>query len=338
MSSDTSARAAQPSYVVLPQVAHPSKTKQSNNSDIAASKANISMPKTVVEFLVSHFSRIPQQVWLKRIEAGKVHWADGSLITQDTAYRPATRVYYYREVEAETKIPFLQKILHQDEHCILVFKPHFLPVTPSGNFVNECLIHRLRIATGIDTISPAHRLDRPTAGVMLMTVNPETRHAYHSLFSDGKINKQYQAIAEITPELMAQDQAGELKLPIHWTVKNRMVRSTPSFLMKVIEGEANTHSEISLIAIKGSRGLFELSPITGKMHQLRVHMMSLGMPLENDANYPNLAPKSADDFSKPLRLIAKRLTFTDPLSNIERMVSCQGYDAEFDIVENDSHQ
>ncbi|WP_076538942.1 pseudouridine synthase [Shewanella sp. UCD-KL21] len=321
MSSDTSARAAQPSYVVLPQLTHPSKN----------AAASSTAPKTVVEFLVSHFAQIPSQVWLKRIEDGKVHWADGSLITVDTAYRPATRVYYYREVVAETKIPFLQKILHQDEHCMLVFKPHFLPVTPSGNFVNECLIHRLRIATGIDTITPAHRLDRPTAGIMLMTVNPESRHAYHALFSDGKITKQYQAIAKLTPALLVQSQAGELSLPIHWTVKNRMVRSTPSFLMKVTEGEPNTHSEISLIAIKGDKGLFELSPITGKMHQLRVHMMSLGMPLENDTNYPTLAPKSADDFSKPLRLIAKSLQFIDPISHIERQLSCEGYEAEFDL-------
>ena len=282
MPVDTSARAAQPSYVVLPQ--------QSSH------------PETVLEFLILHFKQIPASVWQQRVDLGKVHWTDGELITPKTAYRPATRVYYYREVAVETKIPFQQKVLHQDEHCILVFKPHFLPVTPSGNYVNECLIHRLRIATGIDTISPAHRLDRPTAGVMLMTVNPESRHAYHELFTTGCISKQYQAIAQLTSELLAQHQAGELSLPMHWTVKNRMVRSTPSFLMKITEGEANTHSEIRLIAVKGNRGLFELSPITGKMHQLRVHMMSLGMPLENDTNYPVLAEKAADNFEKTITI------------------------------------
>ncbi|MEZ9141942.1 MULTISPECIES: pseudouridine synthase [unclassified Shewanella] len=310
MSVKLAARAAQPSYIVLPQ----SKTA----------------PLTVLEFLVSHFQQIPESVWLKRVADGKVHWADGELIDQHTQYRGATRVYYYREVEAETKIPFQHKILHQDEHCILVFKPHFLPVTPSGNFVNECLIHRLRIASGIDTISPAHRLDRPTAGVMLMTVNPESRHAYHSLFTDGKINKQYQAIAQLTPELLALHQQDGLSLPIKWSVKNRMVRSTPSFLMKITDGEANTHSEISLIAVKGTRGLFELSPITGKMHQLRVHMMSLGMPLENDTNYPQLQPKAADNFDKPLKLVAKSLMFVDPFSQQTMAVSCEGYDAEFE--------
>ncbi|WP_153912529.1 pseudouridine synthase [Shewanella sp. TC10] len=310
MPVDTSARAAQPSYVVLPQ--------QSVH------------PETVLAFLIGHFTQIPASVWQQRVDLGKVHWADGELVTPTTAYRPATRVYYYREVAVETKIPFQQKILHQDDHCILVFKPHFLPVTPSGNFVNECLIHRLRIATGIDTISPAHRLDRPTAGVMLMTVNPETRHAYHELFTTDSIKKQYQAIAKLTPELLAKYQAGTLNLPVRWTVKNRMVRSTPSFLMKITEGESNTHSEISLIAVKGDKGLFELSPITGKMHQLRVHMMSLGMPLENDTNYPVLAEKSADKFDKPLRLIAKTLTFVDPISKIKRQASCEGYDSEFE--------
>ncbi|OBT06849.1 pseudouridine synthase [Shewanella sp. UCD-FRSSP16_17] len=314
MSAEHAAKAAQPSYIVLPQ--------------------SQTTPETVLAFLVSHFKQIPESVWIKRVVDGKVHWADGEPVTQTTKYRPATRVYYYREVESETKIPFQQQILHQDEHCILVFKPHFLPVTPSGNFVNECLIHRLRITTGIDTISPAHRLDRPTAGVMLMTVNPESRHAYHALFTDGKINKQYQAIAKLTPELLTRHEQGKLSLPLKWTVKNRMVRSTPSFLMKITEGEANTHSEIRLIAVNGSRGLFELSPITGKMHQLRVHMMSLGMPLENDTNYPRLQPKATDDFTKPLRLIAKSLTFEDPFSQQMMSVNCEGYDVEFGLGKN----
>lgn len=299
----TTSRAAQPSYIVLPK-----------STDFA----------TVVDFLVYHFKHIEPSIWHERAKNGKIHWQNGSIITAKTPYMPTAKVYYYREVKVETKIPFEEKILYQDNQIIMVYKPHFLPVTPSGNFVNECLVHRLRIKTGIETIAPAHRLDRDTAGIILMTVNPLTRHCYHELFSSKKITKEYQAIAKLTPNLLSQYQQNELKLPIHWTVKNAIKPSEPSFLMQVIQGEANSHSEISLIAINGEFGLFKLSPITGKTHQLRLHMNALGLPILNDRFYPSLQAKSADDFNKPLQLLAQRLSFLDPITNVKHNI-CYKY-------------
>ena len=290
----TTVRAAQPSYIVLPR--------------------DVTDKPTVLSFLISHFARIGEEVWRQRVQDGKVHWQDGSLIDEGTAYRPTARVYYYREVVEETRIPFREQILYQDDEILIAHKPHFLPVTPSGNYVNECLVHRLRIHTGIETVSPAHRLDRETAGIMLMSLNPDTRHHYHDLFKSKTITKEYQALARLTPELKQKADVGELQLPIRWTVKNRMKPANPSFLMQLVEGEPNTHSEIALIAVKGEFGLFELSPITGKTHQLRVHMLSLGMPLLNDRFYPELQPKMADNFEQPLKLLAYRLRFDDPVT------------------------
>ena len=302
--------AAQPSYIVLPRA-----------NELAGKQYH-----TVVEFLVDHFKQIDASVWQQRIKDGKVHWQNGELITADSVYQATAKVYYYREVLAETKVPFAEQVLYQDLDTIVVYKPHFLPVTPGGNYVNECLVHRLRIATQIDTVAPAHRLDKDTAGVMLMTLNPQTRHAYHQLFLDDKITKDYQAIAKLTPTLLSELADNTCTLPIHWTVKNRIVAANPSFTMQVVEGEANSHSEISLVAVKDGFGLFELSPITGKTHQLRVHMQSLGMPILHDRFYPVLQPKGPDNFDKPLQLLAKRLRFTDPISAIEQDFQCQGLD------------
>lgn len=309
-SHSTSAIAAQPSYIVLPR-----------DSELAGK----SYP-TVLAFLVDHFKQIDASVWQQRINDGKVHWQNGELVNADTAYQATARVYYYREVQAETKVPFNEQILHQDNDTIIVYKPHFLPVTPGGNYVNECLVHRLRIATQIDTVAPAHRLDKDTAGVMLMTINPQTRHAYHQLFLDDNIRKDYQAIAKVTPEILTQLANNTCELPLSWTVKNRIEAGKPSFTMLVVEGEANSHSEISLVAVNNGVGLFELSPITGKTHQLRVHMQSLGMPILHDRFYPTLQPKGPDNFDKPLQLLAKRLRFCDPISGIEQDVECQGLD------------
>ncbi len=299
-------RALRPSYVVLPQ----GETRY----------------RTVVDFLIAKFPQIEAQVWQARVQDGKVHWADGSLVELTSEFSACDKVYYYREVEVESKIPFEEKILFQDDNIIIAYKPHFLVVSPSGNFVNECLTHRLCARIGKDTVAPAHRLDRDTAGVILLTINPEMRHPYHQLFVSGSINKEYQALAKLTPELEQKLASNELQLPLHWTVKNRIVKGEPSFTMKLAEGEPNSHSEISLISVKDGIGLFELKPITGKTHQLRVHMLSLGMPLLNDRFYPELMPKGPDNFDKPLALIAKRLSFIDPINGQSHSFECEGFE------------
>ncbi len=280
---------------------------------------NIDTRITVYQFLTAQFPHIAAEDWQQRILQHKVHWKDGTCIDLSTRCQPKQRVYYYREVQQETKVPFDEQILFENDRFMIVFKPHFLPVTPSGNYVNECLVHRLRIRMGIDTITPAHRLDKDTAGIMLFTKTPEYRGTYHNLFMNNLIHKQYHAIAKLTPEVKSR---ANLSTPQHWDVKSRIVRSSPSFLMQNVEGEINAHSKIQLIKIEGDRGLFELEPITGKTHQLRVHMQKLGMPIVNDRFYPTLQPESKPDFNAPLKLLAIRLKFIDPIDFQAHDFSC----------------
>ncbi|WP_299011814.1 pseudouridine synthase [uncultured Shewanella sp.] len=301
-----SVRANQASYIVLPET--------------------VTDKTSVFDFLVWHFKHIPADVWHQRIIEGKVHWRNGDLIDIESPFIPRERVYYYREVAQESLIPFKESILYQDEQIVIAYKPAFLAVNPSGQFVNECLVNRLRKRTQRPDLVAAHRLDRATSGLMLLSLNKATRHDYHQLFKTGKIIKEYHGLAYLTPELLKQYQNGVLVLPMHWTVKNCMVKGEPSFLMKIIDGEANTHSIISLIDIKQGVGLFLLKPITGKTHQLRGHMQSLGMSLINDTLYPTLQDKAPDDFDRPLKLMAKRLCFTDPITKIKHDISCKGFE------------
>ncbi|WP_017223184.1 pseudouridine synthase [Moritella dasanensis] len=287
---------------------------------------NVTDKPTVFSFLSNHFKQIDASVWQERIIEGKVHWRDGRLITLDCAFVPRERVYYYREVTVEKKVPFAESVIYEDDNIIVAYKPHFLAVSPSGQFVNECLVNRLRIKTGIETLVTAHRLDRATAGLMLLSKQPEQRSLYHDLFKHGNITKHYHAIARLTPELRQQQQQGELVLPVHWTVKNRIVKGDPSFTMKIVDGEANSHSEIDLIEVKGEFGLFRLSPITGKTHQLRLHMDSLGMPLVNDRLYPTLLDRCDDNFEQPLQLLAQQLAFIDPVTGIEHNIVTKALD------------
>lgn len=266
---------------------------------------------TVLNFLIEKFHRIDAAVWRQRVAEGKVHWFGGGVIQATTAFLPSRRVCYYREVAAEPSIPFAHQIIYQDEHIVVACKPHFLPVIPGGEFVNECLLERVKRDTGLQDLVAVHRLDKETAGLVLFSVNSQSRPLYYQLFADGKITKSYQAVAKLSQ--MQQ----QLELPYHWQVKNRLEKSTPAFIMQQVEGEANAFSSLSLVDKRADLGLFELSPHTGKTHQLRLHMLALGSPILFDKYYPELLAKQQPDFSQPLQLLAKHLSFTDPATGLE---------------------
>lgn len=239
-----------------------------------------------------------------------MHWHDGTLITATSPYRTQQRVYYYREVPDEPVIPFAETILFRDEHILVAYKPHFLAVTPGGIWVNECLQNRLRSKTGLDDLQTMHRLDRATAGLVLFSTNPGSRQHYHDLFETRQIHKTYHAIANIRED---ESLAGQ-----EWHVKNRMERSPVRFRMHVVDGEANSYSVIRCLEHTGDRALFELNPITGRTHQLRVHMQALGWPILHDKYYPVLQDQCPDDFERPLQLVASGLRFVDPLTQQQR--------------------
>lgn len=270
---------------------------------------------TVLEYLLIKFPYVDAQVWRQRMVDGKVHFHGGELITAETPFQPQQRVYYYREVESEPSIPFEESIFFQDQHLLVAYKPHFLAVTPGGVYVNECLQNRLRRSTGIEDLQALHRLDRVTAGLVIFSTNPETSHLYHRLFETRQIHKTYQAIVSI--------REGEQLLGQEWEVNNRIVHGEPHFRMQVIEGEANSHSVIRCLKQTEQQALFELNPVTGKTHQLRLHMQSLGWPILNDPYYPQLQPQAADNYAAPLQLLAKSLEFTDPVTQQARHFSCE---------------
>lgn len=263
---------------------------------------------SIVEFLCQTFPAISRNRWAERIRAGKVLDDQGKPITAETRYSPSKRIFYFREIDNEPVIPFAEQILFQDDEILVACKPHFLPVIPGGRYVEECLLNRLRTRTGIADLAPIHRLDRETAGIVIFSVNPNTRGRYHDLFMHGKVEKTYRALAEVNQPPRENQ----------WTVENRIVRGEPRFRMKTVPGIANARSHIQLREVKGNRGLFSLQPVTGKTHQLRLHMSGLGFRIVNDRVYPDLQPERDDDFDQPLQLLAKRVRFLDPVAGKDR--------------------
>jgi tRNA pseudouridine32 synthase/23S rRNA pseudouridine746 synthase len=265
-----------------------------------------SPPLTILEFLFARFPRMDPTIWRERVSRGVVTLSDGSRLTEDASYRHGVFVFYRREVPSEPPPVEEPRIVHRDENILIVDKPHGMPVTPVGNHVERSLLVYLQRSTGLDTIAPMHRLDRETAGLLLLTIRTDVRAQYHRLFAERLIEREYRALA------YTKEPPGAT----HWRIENRLERGDPWFRQKVVEGPPNTITNIELLEMQQGVGLFRLVPQTGKKHQLRVHMASLGFPIVGDPFYPEMTEKRDGD--PPLQLVANRLAFIDPLGGESR--------------------
>ncbi|MFZ6647488.1 pseudouridine synthase [Undibacterium sp. TJN25] len=257
----------------------------------------------LLSFLLDRYPDVAEATWLARMAKGEVRNQHGDVLQAGSAFRRGICIYYYRELEDETPIPFEEHILYRDEHLLVVDKPHFLPVIPTGRFLRETLLVRLKQKTGLHELTPIHRLDRETAGVMLLSHNPASRGAYQAMFQHRSIAKTYEALAA---------HRADLEFPL--TRRSRMVEGSHFFVMKEAPGEPNSETHIDVLERRGDISLYTLQPVTGRKHQLRVHMAGLEIPIINDIFYPETLQCKGDDFSAPLKLLARAIAFTDPIS------------------------
>ena len=263
---------------------------------------------TVLDCLCARFPQISRDTWLQRMARGLVLDDQDRPLGPEAAYREALRVQYFREIENERKIPFQARIVYQDQHLLVADKPHFLPVMPAGDYAEETLLTRLVRETGNPHLAPLHRIDRHTAGLVLFSAEPASRGAYQALFRERRIDKRYQAIAPALPQ-------HEFPLRRH----SRLEKGEPFFRMCEVAGAANSETLLEVLERHGELWRYRLFPVTGKQHQLRVHMAALGAPICNDTFYPQLNDeKGVDDFTRPLKLLAHSLDFADPLSGVAR--------------------
>lgn len=262
---------------------------------------------TVLDALVGRFPQVDEATWRDRIARGRVLDADGEPVTVDTPARVGAEIGYYREVVDEPPVAARERILHVDAHLVVADKPHGLPVAPTGAFVTQTLLTRLVATLGNPALVPLHRIDRETAGLVLFSAEPATRGAYQALFRETRIEKTYEALAPALPDAC---------FPL--VRRSRIERGEPFFRMREVDGAPNSETRIDVIESDTSYWRYVLSPVSGRKHQLRVHMAALGAPILHDPWYPVL--READDASRPpLQLLARSLGFHDPLDGRRRV-------------------
>jgi tRNA pseudouridine32 synthase/23S rRNA pseudouridine746 synthase len=261
---------------------------------------------TLLAHLVDRLPRETPHRIEEMLREERIHGLDGPLGV-DSPFEPGSFIWFHRDLPDEVPVPFTITVVHRDEHLLVVDKPHFLATIPRGRHILETTLVRLRRELDLPDLSPAHRLDRVTAGLVMFVITPELRGKYQTLFRDRKVHKEYEAIAPHDPALA---------LPT--TVHSRIVKERGVLAAQEVPGPPNAETHVELVEHRDGLGRYRLRPSTGRTHQLRVHLSGLGVPILGDDFYPELREKPLDDFTKPLQLLAKVLAFDDPVTGTHR--------------------
>ncbi|PPK66057.1 pseudouridine synthase [Actinokineospora auranticolor] len=261
---------------------------------------------TVREHLVERLPRVAPDRIDEMLREGRIVGLDGP-VGVDAAFVPGMFVWFHRDLPVEVPVPFELAVVHRDDDVVVVDKPHFLSSIPRGKHVVETALVRVRRELGIPTLSPAHRLDRVTAGLLMFVVRPEARGRYQTLFRDRLVVKEYEAVAPFDPAV-----------PLPAVVRSRIVKERGVITAFEVEGEPNAVTGVEVLEARDGLARYRLRPQTGRTHQLRLHMAGLGLPILGDDFYPVLRDKPLDDFTRPLQLLARVLEFTDPFSGERR--------------------
>jgi tRNA pseudouridine32 synthase/23S rRNA pseudouridine746 synthase len=244
----------------------------------------------------------------RKLAAGEFVDAEGRPVPADAAFVPQSVVWTHRDLPDEVPVPFEIEVLHQDERVVVIDKPHFVSTMPRGQHVVQSALARTRVLTGLHRLTPAHRLDRPTAGVLMFTTEQRWRGPYQRVFAEGRAHKEYLAVAPVR---------GELTLPL--VHRTHVVKEHGSFQAREIPGaEPNAETLVELEARRGDLGLYRLTPRTGRTHQLRCQLDGLGIPIVGDSLYPEVRDEPLGDFTRPLQLLAAVLEFEDPVDGTLR--------------------
>jgi tRNA pseudouridine32 synthase/23S rRNA pseudouridine746 synthase len=302
-----------------------SSSNESNLLRKGVSPSKVGIPAnthlSAIEFLVQRFPAIQREVWLQRFLEGGILNAGGINIGPNQSVLHETHLLYFRHVADEPTLPFKAQIIFQDEHLIVADKPHFMPVTPGGQYVQQSLLVQLKQDFNLPELSPIHRIDRETAGLVMFSVRANDRNAYQQLFRLQQVQKTYEAIAGI-PE------SSPLNLVFPITYKSMMSSDEQFFKMRELTArecattdQSNSETWIDCVErISQALARYILKPVTGQRHQLRVHMNALGLPILGDRFYPHVKylASAKDPLDQPLQLLAQTIAFLDPLTGTPR--------------------
>ncbi|NJN88367.1 MAG: RluA family pseudouridine synthase [Leptolyngbyaceae cyanobacterium SL_7_1] len=230
---------------------------------------------TVLHYYSQRYAHSTVQEWQARIEQGQVRLNDRP-VTAETRLQPGQRLSYHRPPWQEPTVPLDFEILYEDADLLVVAKPSELPVLPGGGFVEHTVLWQLQQRYPDQTPVPIHRLGRGTSGLLLLARSPLAKTHLSQQLRDRTLRKTYRALiaASALPDRLIVNQAiGKLPHP------------TLGYIYAATESGFDAHSEIEVIQRDRTSTLLNVTILTGRPHQIRIHLSAIGYPLLGDPLY-----------------------------------------------------
>lgn len=259
---------------------------------------------TTLSYLARHFSHSNAAEWQARIAAGEVLLND-TIANGRESLRAGTVLVWNRPGWVEEETPQEYGVIFRDEHLLVVDKPSGLPTIPGGGFYINTLLSRVHAE--FPEARPLHRLGRATSGVVLFALDSETAATLSQRWPD--VHKQYQALGSG----VASQELYDIQAPIGPQVHPRLGQ-----VHAASETGKPARSIARVLQRRAKTTVFEVDLLTGRPHQIRIHLACIGHPLEGDPLYATGGQARLDQPGLPgdagYWLHAKRVVFAHPVS------------------------
>lgn len=267
--------------------------------------------RTVLDHLAALYRHSTEAEWRARIEGGEVV-LEGRVAAPGDRVRPGDVLVWHRPPWEEPAAPLGTAVLYEDAHLLAVAKPSGLPTLPGAGFLEHTLLHLVRRRD--PEASPTHRLGRGTSGLVLFARTAEAARVLRARWKDDVV-KTYRALCQGVPKRAAFDVDARIG-PVPHRRLGTVHAASPA--------GKRSESRVRVLEVRGDTSLVEVDIVTGRPHQIRIHLAAAGHPLVGDPLYEAGGVPRPDALPGDLGYLlhSMRLVFPHPATGAATTLEC----------------
>lgn len=237
--------------------------------------------QTILEYYTNKYRHSSDSQWMSRIESGQI-LLNEQPTNITTVLKPQDKLTYYRQPWVEPQVPLQFEVIYEDRELMLINKPSGLPVLPGGGYLEHTLLWQLKKKYPQDTPVPIHRLGRGTSGLLLLARSPSAKSHLTQQIRNSTIEQNNQ-VSKVYRVLVSGNPPGD-----RFTI-TQPIGKIPHPILGYIYGATDSgkhaHSICQVIEHYENFSLLEVKISTGRPHQIRIHLATVGYPLLGDPLY-----------------------------------------------------